>query len=76
MAILTDSRIGQIETVILKEIKPNQANLEFSDAVNDDLRGTDVVTIQIGTIQFLRRGFSITFDSARLSFVRFRHRAN
>jgi hypothetical protein len=29
------------------------------------LRDTDFVTIQIGTIQFLRRGFSVTFDSAK-----------
>lgn len=49
----------------LREIKTNQENLRFSDAVNDYLRDTDFVTIQIGTIQFLHRGFSIDFDSAK-----------
>lgn len=49
----------------LKVIKSSQENLKFSDAVNDYLRDSDFVTIQIGTIQFLRRGFSIDFDTAR-----------
>lgn len=51
----------------LKKISNNQADLQFSDAVNDYTRGNDFVTIQIGVIQFLRRGFSITFDSAHYS---------
>jgi hypothetical protein len=49
----------------LKEIKTTQENFRFTDAENDYLRGMDFVTIQIGVIQFLRRGFSIDFDSAK-----------
>lgn len=51
----------------LKKITDNQADLQFSDAVNDYTHDTDFVTVQIGVIQFLRRGFSITFDSAHYS---------
>jgi hypothetical protein len=49
----------------LKQIKSGVENLSFSDAVNSYVRDADFVTIQIGTIQFLRRGFSISFDSAK-----------
>lgn len=49
------------------ELQKSQADLQFSDAVSDYNRDTDFVTINIGVIQFLRRGFSITFDSANYS---------
>ncbi|MGB6875931.1 MAG: hypothetical protein WBD87_07830 [Candidatus Acidiferrales bacterium] len=49
------------------QILKSQTDLQFSDAVNDYNRDADFVTINIGVIQFLRRGFSITFDSANYS---------
>jgi hypothetical protein len=51
----------------VKEIRTKQATFEFDDAVNDYLRSADFVTIQIGTIQFLRKGYSISFNSAKYS---------
>jgi hypothetical protein len=51
----------------LKDVEKTQTNLAFSDTVNDYTRDADFISIQIGTIQFLRRGYSITFDSARYS---------
>jgi hypothetical protein len=49
----------------LTQIKSGVENLSFSDAVNSYVRDADFVTVQIGTIQFLRRGFSVSCDSAR-----------
>lgn len=51
----------------VKDMEKTQANFEFSDAVNDYTHNADFVSIQIGTIQFLRHGYSITFESARYS---------
>lgn len=51
----------------LVNVQKSEADLQFSDSVNDYNHGSDFVTVDIGTIQFLRRGFSITFDSANYS---------
>jgi hypothetical protein len=51
----------------IQSIKKSQKDLEFSQAITDYDAGTDFVTADIGSIQFLRRGFSISFDSANYS---------
>jgi hypothetical protein len=43
----------------MRALKGSQRDLEFSQAVDD--YNTDFTTTGIGAIQFLRRGFSITF---------------
>ena len=51
----------------LRATKKNIEDLKFSQDVADYLRGADFISIQVGTIQFLRHGYSITLDSARYS---------
>ncbi len=48
-----------------KFIAEAQKNLTFSQFVTDYNNSTDFVTPQVNTIQFLRRGFSIDFDSVK-----------
>lgn len=48
----------------LKSVKRRLDDLEFSDAVNDYEKKADFVSPSVGVIQFLRRGYSIVFDSA------------
>ena len=49
----------------LKTIAESQKNLEFSIFITDYNASNDFVVPQVNTIQFLRRGYSITFDSVQ-----------
>jgi hypothetical protein len=40
-------------------------DLRFNNFVEEDLRSTDYVTPSVNSIQFLHRGYSITFDTVR-----------
>lgn len=48
-----------------RALEKQQSNLAFSLAASDYSRYTDIVTPQVNTIQFLRRGYSINFDSVK-----------
>lgn len=51
----------------IQSVKKSEKDSEFSQAITDYDASTDFVTADIGSIQFLRRGFSISFDSAQYS---------
>jgi len=48
-----------------RAIEESRKELAFSQFVTDLSEGTDFVTPQVNTIQFLRHGYSITFDSVK-----------
>lgn len=49
----------------LKAIEKTQGDIQFSQFVTDFNNGTDYVQPKVNTIQFLRRGYSIDFDSVQ-----------
>jgi hypothetical protein len=53
------------QSTAVKTLGASVEDLQFSDAVNDYLRNADFIIPDIGSIQFLRRGYSITLDSAQ-----------
>jgi hypothetical protein len=55
--------IGMIGWRKLKAIEKTQDDIQFSQFVSDFNASTDYVQPTVNTIQFLRRGYSIDFDS-------------
>lgn len=51
--------------VKVRNLEKAQRDLQFSLAVTDYNSGTDLIQPTVNAIQFLRRGYSITFDSVK-----------